>query len=180
MGLSFCPFISYHFHIDGIYNPMLVTEVKMKKKSGRPSKFNDDIERIALNLFEEGKTDKQVANIIGVTEQTINNWKIKHKSFFESLKQKKEFADQEVVRALFERATGYSHEEEKLLVVSDGGDRGSRVERVMTTKHYPPDPTSMIFWLKNRQPDLWREKQEVQQTGDSNIKITITEEDSAL
>ena len=30
-------------------------------------------------------------------------------------------------------------------------------------EHFPPDPTSMIFWLKNRQPDKWRDKRE---TGD--------------
>ena len=33
--------------------------------------------------------------------------------------------------------------------------------RVKTTKHYPPDPTSMIFYLKNRRPDRWRDKQEL-------------------
>lgn len=27
-------------------------------------------------------------------------------------------------------------------------------------EHYPPDATSMIFWLKNRQPDKWRDKRD--------------------
>ena len=27
-------------------------------------------------------------------------------------------------------------------------------------QHYAPDVTAQIFWLKNRQPDKWREKQE--------------------
>jgi len=35
---------------------------------------------------------------------------------------------------------------------------------VPTVKHYPPDTTAAIFWLKNRQPAKWREKQEVETT----------------
>jgi hypothetical protein len=29
---------------------------------------------------------------------------------------------------------------------------------VETMRHYPPDTTACIFWLKNRRPDLWRDK----------------------
>ena len=32
---------------------------------------------------------------------------------------------------------------------------------VTVDKCYPPDPTSMIFWLKNRQPLVWRDKKEI-------------------
>ena len=28
-------------------------------------------------------------------------------------------------------------------------------------KHYPPDSTAMIFWLKNRQKEKWRDKHDV-------------------
>ena len=27
-------------------------------------------------------------------------------------------------------------------------------------KHYPPDSTAAIFWLKNRQPKVWRDRVE--------------------
>jgi hypothetical protein len=29
------------------------------------------------------------------------------------------------------------------------------------TEYYPPDPTSMIWWLKNRRPDRWRDVQNI-------------------
>ncbi|MCY1295079.1 hypothetical protein D9M70_444010 [compost metagenome] len=35
--------------------------------------------------------------------------------------------------------------------------------RVPTVKHYPPDPGAAIFWLKNRQPELWKERVEVKE-----------------
>ena len=40
---------------------------------------------------------------------------------------------------------------------------------VPTIKHYPPDTTAAIFWLKNRQKDNWRDKQEV----DTNVNMNI-------
>jgi hypothetical protein len=30
------------------------------------------------------------------------------------------------------------------------------------TKHYPPDTTACIFWLKNRKPREWRNRTELQ------------------
>jgi hypothetical protein len=29
-------------------------------------------------------------------------------------------------------------------------------------EHMPPDPTSMIFWLKNRDPERWRDFQQLE------------------
>ena len=36
---------------------------------------------------------------------------------------------------------------------------------VPTTKHYPPDTTAAIFWLKNRQKSKWRDKQDHEISG---------------
>lgn len=132
---------------------------KKKAAMGRPSKFgtiNRDQIRI---LAEKGFTDKEMAQFFGVTEQTWNNWKKAHPDFFEALKDWKLPADGKVERSLYERATGYSHPEEKIF------QHNGEIVRTETIKHYPPDPTSMIFWLKNRQPENWRDKQEIEHTG---------------
>ena len=34
----------------------------------------------------------------------------------------------------------------------------------------PPDTTAMIFWLKNRQPKIWRDKQETEHSG--RVEVT--------
>lgn len=129
---------------------------KAAKKIGRPSKFssvNQDQIRI---LAEKGFTDKEMATFFGVTEQTWNNWKKAHPSFFESLKDWKAVADNQVERSLFERATGYEHPEEKIF------QHNGEIIRAETTRHYPPDTTAGIFWLKNRKPNEWRDKQDVE------------------
>jgi len=122
---------------------------------GQPTKFNEKVRRQAMVLAAKGFTDKEMAEVFDVKEQTINNWKRAHPKFFESLKESKLKADRLVERALYERACGYSYQEERICNTSGGP------EVVKTTKHYPPDPVSMIFWLKNRQPDNWSDKKQV-------------------
>jgi transcriptional regulator with XRE-family HTH domain len=39
--------------------------------------------------LKKGFTDKEIADVFGVTEQTINNWKTAFPLFFESLKKAK-------------------------------------------------------------------------------------------
>lgn len=126
-----------------------------KPKQGRPSKIKDEMAvRFAAYLAGEGKTDAQIAKEMGVTEQTVNNWKKAEPSFFESLKIEKEKADSSVEKSLYQRACGYTAPDEKIFYDSKTGEP----VKVKTFKHYPPDPTSMIFWLKNRQPKKWRDK----------------------
>ena len=101
-----------------------------------------------------GATDKDLADAFDVTEMTINRWKSDHPAFLLSLKSGKHFADAEVASKLFHRATGYEHPDVDIKVV-DG-----QIVITDLVKHYPPDTTAAIFWLKNRRPDLWREKVE--------------------
>lgn len=35
------------------------------------------------------------------------------------------------------------------------------------------DVTSMIFWLKNRQPNKWRDKQDIEHSGEIRHKLSI-------
>lgn len=128
---------------------------KEKGQPGQPTKYKKEYDEQARKLCLLGATDASLADFFNVTETTINNWKNANESFFESIKQGKMIADATVAESLFKRANGYSHPEEKVFNGNDG------ITTYNTTKHYAPDPTAMIFWLKNRQPAMWREKQEV-------------------
>ncbi len=82
----------------------------------------------------------------------MNAWKKAHPAFLESLKGGKTLADAEVASKLFHRATGYEHEDTDIRVVN------GEIIQTPIIKHYPPDTTAAIFWLKNRQPAKWRDK----------------------
>jgi hypothetical protein len=93
-----------------------------------------------------------MARFFDVSVATLNNWKHEHPAFLDALKAGKELADANVSESLYRRATGYSHPD-----VHVSNFQGA-ITITPIVKHYPPDPTSMIFWLKNRRPDLWRDK----------------------
>ena len=123
---------------------------------------------MAYNYCLLGATDKQLADFFEVTDRTIDRWKKSHPEFCLSLKRGKVVADAEVAESLFKRAKGYEHGEDKIFLYE-----GQPVI-VPTTKHYSPDPVSMIFWLKNRQPELWRANPAENESQEKDIqKIAI-------
>lgn len=132
----------------------------MENKTGRPSKYRPELDEQAEKLCRLGATDKEIAAFFGVRESTLNNWKLKHPSFVESLKRGKDEVDALVEQSLFRRAMGYSHQSEKVFQYQGG------IVRAKTVEHYAPDTTACIFWLKNRQPDSWRDRREDSQGGD--------------
>ena len=121
----------------------------------RPTDYRQEYAEQARKLCLLGFTDKQLAVFFGVNESTINRWKDKYPEFCKSIKSGKVIADAQVVDSLYNRAMGIEVTE---VEVRDDGKK--KVKRV-TKKHIPPDPTAQIFWLKNRQPELWREKSTV-------------------
>ena len=133
---------------------------------GRPSKFDKVDLRQVEKLACMGWTDAQMSDFFEVDERTWNNWKGKHEEFFQSLKGWKASADARVERSLYERATGYSVPEDKIF--NDGG-----IPLVVPTrKHYPPDTTAMIFWLKNRDPENWRDKVDHALSGKVGVEVS--------
>lgn len=133
----------------------------------RPTKYQEVYAEQARKLCLLGYTDVELADFFEVSEATINNWKHEFPEFLESIKKGKAVADGEVAAKLFHRATGYEHPEDDIRTV-DGS-----IVITPTVKHYAPDTTAAIFWLKNRQPKTWRDKQEVEQSGDLGLTVNI-------
>lgn len=123
--------------------------------AGRPTKYKAEYVKQARKLCHLGATDAELAAFFEVDEDTINEWKKVHPEFSESLKVSKEEYDGRIERKLAERAMGYSHGAVKIF-----NDEGTPM-KVDYVEHYPPDTTACIFWLKNRQPSKWRDRQEV-------------------
>lgn len=142
--------------------------------AGRPSKYKDEYCRIAYQMALLGATDQELALAFNTTEQTINNWK-KKPEFFESLKKGKEAADAEIADSLYQRAKGYEHED--LYITQYQGN----IVKEKIIKHYPPDSTAIIFWLKNRQPDKWRDRQDLTTGGEKiqPIDVNVVKDENA-
>ena len=142
------------------------------KREGRPTKHKEEYNEQAYKLCLLGATDKELADFFKVEEKTINTWKIKIPEFLQSLKAGKEQADSVVASKLYHRAIGYEHEDTQFATF-----QGQITDSQTYTKHYAPDTTAAIFWLKNRQSAKWRDKTDHEITGQDgapfqvNIKI---------
>lgn len=111
----------------------------------------------------DGLTEKQIAHNIGISEQTLNVWKNKYTSLSESLKKGKEVVDRQVENALLKRALGYSYIETTKELVGT-----KMVVTKEVVKEVQPDTTAQIFWLKNRRPDIWRDRKDLEAKVDMN------------
>ena len=137
----------------------------MADKGGRPTRYKAEFAEQAYKLCLLGATDKEMADFFEVDERTINNWKVAHKEFFQSIKKGKIKADADVAHSLYNRAKGYEQEIVKVFQFQGDPVIVPVVEKVA------PDTTAAIFWLKNRKPAEWRDKQEIDHTGGIPVNI---------
>jgi len=125
---------------------------ELKKKVGRPSRYKPKYAKQAAQLCERfAAVDADLADFFDVSIVTINAWKLRYPEFLESISGSKEIADARVRDSLFDRAVGYSYDALKILGSGD---------KIPYREHIPPDITAATFWLKNRQPELWRDRHE--------------------
>lgn len=127
----------------------------------------------------DGLIERDICHNLGISEQTFNVYKHKYPELRESLKRNKEIIDITVVNALYKRTQGFRYDEvtkENVPVYDDKGKVVGHELRVtkIVTKEVLPDPTSMIFWLKNRCKDQWRDKREVENT--LEVRVPMIEE----
>lgn len=132
---------------------------------GRPSKFKAEFIAQAKKLCKLGATDIEIADFLEVDVRTLYRWKGEHEAFCQALKAGKDVADERVERSLYARANGYEHNEVDIRVVDHA------IVQTPIRKYYPPDTTAAIFWLKNRRPEDWRDKHDVEHSGDLIVKI---------
>jgi hypothetical protein len=127
----------------------------------RPPKYRDEFAEQARKLCLLGATDADMADFFEVDERTVNRWKQDHHAFCQSLKDGKAVADANVAQSLYRRALGW--ETEAVKIVADAKTGAEHI--VPYVERYPGDTTAQIFWLKNRRPDQWRDKQNVEHSG---------------
>lgn len=121
--------------------------------AGRPTKYSAEFAEHAKALATNGATAWEIARALGVTKSTIYDWAAAYPEFSDALRVGREIADNRVERSLYERAVGYEFDAVKIMSYE-----GSVIVEPYV-EHVPPDPNAAKFWLMNRQPDKWREKQ---------------------
>ena len=133
--------------------------------------YRDNYPLIARKLMEAGATQWEVAQDLGVSEQTLYRWAAEYPEFKMALRVGAETSDNRMEMSLYQKAIGYKWTEEvKSKSVNEVGEEVEEVTQI--TKQLPPDTTSMIFWLKNRRSHRWKDKHEV--TVNQNINLVTS------
>lgn len=103
----------------------------------------------AYKLCLLGLTNEDLAIAFGVTVKAVEYW-IKWKDKFRrAVELGREEADSKVAEALYKRAVGYTHKDTDIKMYK------GQVILTEVEKHYPPETSAAIFWLKNRQKEHW-------------------------
>lgn len=127
--------------------------------AGRPSKYESHVKPKLLLIqawARDGLTDADICKNLDVGKDAFIEYKKQYPELVEALKTSKDEADIIVENSLYKRAIGYTYEE----VTYENGKETKRVVKEVT-----PDTTAQIFWLKNRRPAAWRDKQDIEHSG---------------
>ena len=138
-------------------------------KAGRKPKYTEWLKEEGLLQIEgwarNGLSDKQIAHNMDVHVSTLCEWKNKFPELREALKKGKEVVDIQVENALLKSALGYDYEESETIVTVNAN--GTKTQKgIKTIRHRAPDTAAQIFWLKNRKPEVYRDKHEIEHEGE--------------
>ena len=129
------------------------------------SKFKDGICIQAEVMCKLGAIDEDLAQAFEVDIRTINRWKKRYPEFAKALKVGKDEADAKITASLYKRAVGMKKKTivKKTIVAVDkfGNTQPAKVETTETEEDVIPDVGAICRWQNNRQPDLWKDKQEI-------------------
>lgn len=154
---------------------------KQPKKIGRPSAYKPGEHPAAARLLTgNGKTIADLAETFGVARSTVEEWQKNHPEFSASIDLGREDANRKVEQCLFQRATGYTFDSEKIVVVAQGEHMGSAVERVPIKEHCPPDVAAQKHWLNNRDPKNWKERTTTEHEVGSGLAKLLEEADKRV
>lgn len=122
---------------------------------GRPPKYNKNLHpALARAHALRGVTDEEMAAELGIAPSTYYKWKKDHPEFSETIRAGKAEPNERVEAALFKKAMG-------LITITETID-DPRFGLTTKQRTVPPSDTAMIFFLKNRVPERWRDKQEIE------------------
>lgn len=146
------------------------------------TKFTKEFQDLAVKLAGKGYLDKEICEYADVSINTFYKWKQKHPDFAEDLRKAKHKINQKIEAQAYKRAMGYMITETKTItgINENGEEEIIRIEK--NNKHIPSDTKILMMLLKNRMPEKYRDKQEIELSGEitSNVNInldTLSDED---
>ena len=124
---------------------------------------------------ENGVTEEDIAKNCGVSYASFRNYKKTHLELEGALLAGRTVADLKVEGALFKKATGFSYKETRKSKKYDREAEKYIEESQNTTRYVPADTQAAMFYLTNRKPGEWKNRQDLNAkvTGELNLEDLI-------
>ena len=137
----------------------MATERTVKRGLYNPALYDDWAWGLAAI---DNMTDAQIAKEFGIKPQTLVEWLKRYPSLAASLKDGRANPNQRVIRSLYSKAIGYTHERRKTVHKTVTNIVGLVIQEEVTETieemHIPPSDVACIYWSKNRMPKEWRDR----------------------
>lgn len=116
------------------------------------SKWPQVMDKLVLvqKWARDGLTEDQICKNLGISKNTMNDYKNRYPDFMNAIKRGKEICIAEIENALVKRAMGFEYEEVKTYIKREDGKETAYTEK--TKKYQPPDVGACAILLKNKAP----------------------------
>jgi DNA-binding transcriptional regulator YiaG len=152
----------------------IVSARRNGKRGGRPEKHLDKI-KVVSNLVAEGFSWDHIAKTLNISKDTLWRWRSTSRRLSDAIKKAQAVLTLRVEDSLVSRALGMT------LPDFHVSQYKGKVTVTPLTKHLAPDTLACIFYLKNRAPERWADRQDVrvQQTA-ADLPEAVVERIRAL
>lgn len=177
------------------YQPLPLTPPVRKRKSqavvkkpgetrGRPVKSTLDISRTqrllgpvidANDMYERvyrfcvlGMNNSQIAEHYALSVPQFDLFLKANPQALRALNDGREYAQANVAMAMHKRALGYQRTVTKVMQYQ------GEILTAEVSEDVPPDVAAQIFILKNRQPDLWKDRREITGAGGQPLSVELS------
>ena len=141
----------------------------MGKKTMDHYKITPTVLRKVERLAARGLTIIQIGISLGWSEETIHKKKREHPELAESIRRGQSKGIETVSNSLFKNANGFNYKEVHEEAKADEKGKITKHKKVIK-KRSLPNTAAQIFYLKNRDPEHWQDKQDHTISGDIIIK----------
>ena len=101
---------------------------------------------LVRSLSARGFTESDVADVMNIPLETLEEWKSAHGELVEALRRGREDANSAVEASLIQLATGFEYQEEMIL-------RSGK--KVAITRYQPPDTKAIKYYLEHNMPEVY-------------------------
>ena len=132
---------------------------KKKEEREKKTKYDTFVKpkfKYIEKSLKAGATEEDTAKAIGISYASWKLYKKAYPEFSGLIVSSKQEADLPVISALYESATGTKKVIERKIVTKDGV-----TEEIIIEKEIPANVDAMKFWLTNRRPEEFKNKQDV-------------------